>query len=230
MKRTSDPLSDDVTGRLLRVLPNLTATPLSATSVPRDPRLRSRGVIAAAAVLLAGLALLGYKLGWPNESEPHQLATLSPSHRASAGPDSSYDPSTYPAAASFPPWGYESGCPSPQGTGGRRPSSSPTQAVYALTGTDAKASADKAFWPVLDHAGAQSGSFAGNPVAVAPAAAYYKRDLLRRYCGRQILSHSVLVHVCPVEAPRCTSRSESSLSLDFLVLHRSGHWLVWFGG
>ncbi len=188
---------------------------------------------ATAAIVVIVAVAVGQTGSGGNDSTPLSPPSNDRSPSATSSDSSSpFDSRTYPEPSGFPDWGWVSGCPSPIGTSGGEPASSPVNAVMRLSdGLDqALHASDRALWPVLRRAYkvGDFGPFTDAPLSVLDGHRYYKRAIVTSYCGPSILRNSRWVHVCAHGSPSCGPHEGGSLARDFLVLHRSDQWLVWF--
>jgi hypothetical protein len=233
--------------RLESVLPYLGAAPAMARVEHAPSRRRvlaGISAIAAAVVTIVGVtwaiarSVDSHETGTPLQPGSHSTADLKTSTTSSPGSTATatstrFPQALYPPPRAFPDWGYEGGCPSLSGTKGSSPRSNPGTVVAALGGGyDADRSlTDQALWPVLQTAYNGSGfdiAPNGTRFAVAPASEFYQAALVRHGCGAVTVARSTLVHICPSGTTTCTVGTGGALSVDALLLHREGRWLVWF--
>jgi hypothetical protein len=143
-------------------------------------------------------------------------------------PRSRYTRAIYPAARSFPDWGYPSGCPSLRnvdplhrgGNGG---------ALHALRHLNGRRHhdrrwADRAYWPALVGGGHHDldASRPGHHRSRRARASGYA-SLLENNCGRAIVRRSQWIATAPGDP-----RTHPGLARNYFLLHRRDHWLVWF--
>jgi hypothetical protein len=153
---------------------------------------------------------------------------------AVAGSATPFSASIYPKPAKFPAWGLPNGCASVSRV--RTPSRGaigeafPTLVRFGRISrqTDFRLS-DRALWPLVRQSWAH-GAPSPRPLRSADVvrSALGLRSpyagLIRRNCGRAILSRSIWFAACGGGAGSCTS----STIAHYLLIDRRGRWLVWF--
>jgi hypothetical protein len=226
----------EIRRRLEAALPSLTVAPIEQPARSVRPKLMAAVVATATAALVLVAAILARGTSESGDSFPltppppsSSAGPASPSH----SPSARFGPAAYPKPASFPDWGWISGCPSPAGTSEQGSSSTgPVAAVAKLSDGRQQAleASDRALWPVVKrayHVG-DFGPFTNAPLGVFDADRYEKAPIIRSYCGKAVIRASRWVHICAKGSSSCRVGEGGSLAVDFLVLHRTNRWLVWF--
>ena len=143
-------------------------------------------------------------------------------NRATAHTTATFPARIYPPAASFPPWGPASGCPSAQGlmspVSADFPKALATLRRFGANEHKNRRLSDRAFWPVLrDDDGGIANTVVG-PSSVRRATRYPLRSIFTHYCGARVVKRSLWIAINP---------GQGALEEDFLLLRRAGHWLLW---
>lgn len=150
--------------------------------------------------------------------------------------DQTFDAKVYPAPASMPDWGFESGCPSPAGL---QPlvTSDETAMVEVVNafGRDQdadKRASDRAYWPIIERyyqsrptpSEATGGTLVGE---LTPVDELDLVDLLRR-CGSTVLEGSKGLLVCDQGLGDCNLGVPGRVRQQQVWIKRQGQLLLWF--